>query len=58
MFTDGLIRLFGLDFPGAAPIRGLGLLAFDVTPGAKHLLAQQTMGLSGRLTRLVRGLDL
>ena len=58
MFTDGLIRLFGLDFPGAGHLRGLGLLAFDITPGAKHLLAQQTMGLSGRLTRLVRGLDL
>ncbi|MDH5255753.1 MAG: 2-octaprenyl-6-methoxyphenyl hydroxylase [Gammaproteobacteria bacterium] len=55
-FTDGLIRLFGR--PGLGPARGLGLLLFDATPGAKHLLARATMGLGGRRTRLVRGLPL
>lgn len=55
-FTDGLIRLF--DRRGLGPLRGLGLLLFDVTPGAKRLLARETMGLGGRRTRLVRGLRL
>ena len=57
-FTDSLIRLFGI--PGA-PVsigRGFGLAAFDMVPGAKQELARQTMGLSGRLTRLARGLRL
>jgi len=57
-FTDSLIRLFGV--PGA-PVsigRGFGLAAFDMVPGAKQELARQTMGLSGRLTRLARGLRL
>lgn len=57
-FTDSLIRLFGI--PGA-PVsigRGVGLAAFDLVPGAKRELARQTMGLSGRLTRLARGLRL
>ena len=55
-FTDGLIRLF--DRRGLGPLRGLGLLLFDTAPGAKRLLARETMGLAGRRTRLVRGLPL
>lgn len=57
-FTDGLIRFFGI--PGATASRGraLGLTAFDMAPAAKRELARQTMGLSGRLTRLARGLPL
>ena len=55
-FTDGLIRLF--DLAGLGALRGLGLLAFDALPGAKRLLARETMGLGGRRTRLARGLPL
>jgi 2-octaprenyl-6-methoxyphenol hydroxylase len=55
-FTDGLVRLF--DRGGLGPLRGLGLLLFDTTPGAKRLLARETMGLAGRRSRLVRGLPL
>lgn len=55
-FTDGLIRLF--DRSRLGPLRGLGLLLFDAVPGAKRLLARETMGLGGRRTRLVRGLRL
>ena len=55
-FTDGLIRLF--DQTGLGTLRGLGLLLFDTVPGAKRLLARETMGLAGRRTRLVRGLSL
>lgn len=57
-FTDGLIRLFGLDVPGAGTLRGAGLAAFDLLPGAKRALARHTMGLAGRLTRLARGMRL
>lgn len=55
-FTDGLVRLF--DTGGLGPLRGLGLLLFDNLPGAKRLLARETMGLAGRRTRLARGLRL
>lgn len=58
MFTHGLIRLFGLDLPGFGAARGLGLVAFDLAPGAKRLLARHTMGIAGRAPRLARGLDL
>ena len=57
-FTHGLIRLFGAPAPGLAVGRGLGLMAFDLLPGAKALLARQTMGRAGRLPRLARGLRL
>ncbi|MSR09275.1 MAG: 2-octaprenyl-6-methoxyphenyl hydroxylase [Gammaproteobacteria bacterium] len=55
-FTDGLVRLF--DQTSLGPLRGLGLLLFDTVPGAKRLLARETMGLAGRRTRLARGLPL
>ncbi len=56
--THGLIRLFGLDTRTASASRGVGLMAFDLFPGAKAELARHTMGLSGRLPRLARGLPL
>ncbi|MBL8226772.1 MAG: 2-octaprenyl-6-methoxyphenyl hydroxylase [Chromatiales bacterium] len=57
-FTDGLVRAFGVDAPLLGPLRGLSLLAFDLLPGAKGLLARETMGLGGRMSRLARGLPL
>jgi len=57
-FTHGLIQLFGESVPGLGAGRGLGLMAFDLLPGAKALLARQTMGKAGRLPRLARGLPL
>ncbi len=57
-FTHGLIQLFGEDAPGFGLGRGLGLMAFDLLPGAKAMLARQTMGKAGRLPRLARGLRL
>jgi 2-octaprenyl-6-methoxyphenol hydroxylase len=56
--THGLIRLFGYGALPLAASRGVGLMAFDLIPGAKAELAKQTMGLSGRLPRLARGLPL
>jgi 2-octaprenyl-6-methoxyphenol hydroxylase len=57
-FTHGLIQLFGETAPGLGVGRGLALMAFDLLPGAKALLARQTMGKAGRLPRLARGLKL
>jgi 2-octaprenyl-6-methoxyphenol hydroxylase len=57
-FTDGLIRLFGVPGKSVSISRGLGLVAFDILPGAKQELARHTMGVAGRLSRLARGLDL
>jgi 2-octaprenyl-6-methoxyphenol hydroxylase len=53
--THGLVRLFDLGFPGAGAARGLGLLAFDLLPGAKRTLARFAMGLAGKAPRLVCG---
>ncbi len=57
-FTDGLIRLFGRSGQTLGVARGLGMALFDTLPVAKRALARRTMGLSGRMTRLARGLDL
>jgi 2-octaprenyl-6-methoxyphenol hydroxylase len=57
-FTHGLVDLFGRRMPGLGTARGLGLVAFDLLPGAKAALARHTMGIAGRLPRLARGLEL
>jgi 2-octaprenyl-6-methoxyphenol hydroxylase len=57
-FTHGLIKFFGIASPPLAVTRGVALMAFDLLPGAKAALARHTMGLSGRLSRLARGLPL
>jgi 2-octaprenyl-6-methoxyphenol hydroxylase len=38
-FTDGLVRLFGLDLPPLAAARGLGLAALDLFPPLRRQLA-------------------
>ena len=57
-FTHGLLRLFTAGSAPLAVSRGLGLMAFDLLPGAKHWLARRAMGLGGRVSRLARGLRL
>ena len=54
-FTDGLVKIFSTPFAPLAHCRSLGLFAVDLLPDIKHLLARQSMGLSGRLSRLNRG---
>jgi 2-octaprenyl-6-methoxyphenol hydroxylase len=58
LFTHGLVGLFTPAALGIGAVRGLGLAAFDVLPGAKAMLARHTMGTAGRLPRLARGLPL
>ena len=57
-FTHGLMRLFTIEAAPLAVSRGLGLMAFDLLPGAKRWLARHAMGLGGRVSRLARGLRL
>ena len=57
-FTDGLIRVFGNPLHSVRAARNVGLVLFDLLPGAKSLLAKQTMGRGGDLPRLARGVPL
>ncbi len=57
-FTDGMARMFSLPLPAFATVRSAGMVALDLLPPAKRLLTRLTMGRSGRLPRLARGLPL
>ena len=57
-FTDGLAHLFTLPLPALGMARAAGMLALDLLPPAKRLLTRLTMGRSGRMPRLARGLPL
>ena len=57
-FTDNLVKLFSNDFLPLSFARNVGLLAADVLPPVKKALLRRTMGLSGHLPRLARGLAL
>jgi 2-octaprenyl-6-methoxyphenol hydroxylase len=57
-FTDGIVRLFGSRRPPVRALRDVGMLGFDLVPGVRRLFARHTMGLSGRLPRLSRGVPL
>jgi len=57
-FTDGLVKLFGSDLPGAGLVRNFGLLLFDMSPAAKRALSRVSWGFAGRMPRLARGLPL
>ncbi len=56
LLSDGLARLFGIDFAPLGCLRGLGLAAFDRLPPAKAALVRAATGLSGRVPRLALGL--
>jgi 2-octaprenyl-6-methoxyphenol hydroxylase len=57
-FTDGLVRLFATPFGPLRALRTAALLAFDALPPAKSALARLSVGASGRIPRLARGLPL
>ncbi|MCU7905521.1 MAG: 2-octaprenyl-6-methoxyphenyl hydroxylase [Candidatus Thiodiazotropha sp. (ex Epidulcina cf. delphinae)] len=58
VITDSLARLFANPFGPLRLARNLGLVGVDVSPGLKHLVAKQFMGINGRLPRLGRGVSL
>ncbi len=55
-FTDGLVKLFASDKSVASAARNIGLLLFDVSPGAKRALSRLSWGFGGDTPRLMRGL--
>ncbi|MFV2055988.1 MAG: 2-octaprenyl-6-methoxyphenyl hydroxylase [Thiohalomonadales bacterium] len=57
-FTHALVKIFSNNIIPLPQLRNLGLLATDLCPSAKHVLARTTMGLTGRLPRLARGMPL
>ena len=57
-FTDTLVRVFSNSFAPLVAARNLGLLALDLSLPAKRSLMRRTMGWSGHLPRLARGLPL
>ncbi len=57
-FTDSLVRGFGQPLAPLRAARATGLLLFDLMGPVKREFARRTMGLAGRLPRLVRGLPL
>ena len=57
-YTDTLIHLFSNDFSPLAHLRAGGLMAVDRIAPLRHLLAQRSMGLKHRQSRLGRGLSL
>ena len=57
-FTNTLVNTFSNRFPPLAFARNLGLLATDIISPLKHSLARHSMGISGKLSRLARGLPL
>lgn len=56
--TDGIVRVFGSASAPVRALRNLGMLAFDLLPGARSQFARHMMGLAGRLPRLSRGVPL
>jgi len=57
-FTDSMVRLFSNSVTPLALARNIGLVATDILPPLKRLITRQAMGLSGKLPRLARGLQL
>ncbi|MBT8132025.1 MAG: 2-octaprenyl-6-methoxyphenyl hydroxylase, partial [Gammaproteobacteria bacterium] len=57
-FTDGLVRLFTSELPPLQFARSAGLQLLDILGPPRAMLARQSMGISGRLPRLSRGVPL
>ncbi len=56
--TDTLVRLFSNANPLLGHMRSAGLSLLDILPPIKHCLAQNSMGLNNKQSRLARGIAL
>ncbi len=56
--TRSLSTIFDCQLPLFDHVRGLGLLSLDLLSPLKKRFAQQAMGMSGKLPRLLRGISL
>ena len=57
-FTDGLVKIFSNNFSPLAHSRAAGLIMVDLWPALRHLLARQSMGLLGRMGKMLRRMPL
>ena len=53
-FTDGLISMFTADSHSVSLARNIGLNAIDMSPRSKRFLLKKTMGINGRLPRIIK----
>jgi 2-octaprenyl-6-methoxyphenol hydroxylase len=53
-FTDGLVKIFSNNNPVLGHLRAAGLVAVGLIAPLRHQLARQSMGLSGRASKLGR----
>ena len=56
-FTDVLVDIFGHRFSPIASLRAPALVALDLVPPLKRVLARRAMGLAGRVPKLALGRD-
>ena len=54
-YTDTLVRVFAQPWLPVRLLRGLGLLAFDLSQPLKRALSRRTMGFGGRVPKLAHG---
>ena len=56
--TDSLVKIFSNSFSPLAHARAASLILMDLIPSARHLMARQSMGLLGRMGKMMRRLPL
>ena len=56
--TDSLVKIFSNEFAPLGHARAAGLVALDLLPGLRHLLARQSMGLLGQQSKMMRRVPL
>ncbi|MDH5736114.1 MAG: FAD-dependent monooxygenase, partial [Gammaproteobacteria bacterium] len=56
--TDTLVKVFSNNFSPLAHARAAGLILMDLTPSLRHIMARQSMGLLGRMSKMMRRISL
>ena len=56
--TDTLVKLFSNSFAPLGHARSAGLIALDLMPSIRHLMARQSMGLLGHMNKMMRRISL
>jgi len=56
--TDSLVKIFSNRFAPLAHARAAGLILMDLIPPVRHLMARQSMGLLGRMGKMMRRVPL
>jgi len=56
--TDSLVKIFSNQFAPLAHARAAGLILMDMLPALRHLMAKQSMGLLGRMGKMMRRVPL